>query len=658
MTFMILAGCPLAHAQEQATSISDSESRSTPNGSHFETIYFEFIDSVPMPEGIRNHIVAFSETLILLEQRGDYYYFYLGCALSVISLLLLLYLMIYQRRAKISVENLASAEQKLEQYKKKLKDARDYQNTTLKSLGQDLRTPLNSIVGVIQLLKDSPLNTYQQHCMAMADVSCRTTLTLIDDIQDLTQLHEGKFALSEEVMDLSRLTEEVAQMFQPEYQNSAVDFICDIPSEPLPFYMGDPSRIQQILINLLSRAFQNTDQGEIVLKLEIDGAENAQSFAHFTVTDTGYGNCEVGAVELDNPLAHGHSILGLSVSKLLSEAMSGSMDVMSHTEEGTQIEILLPLNRAAHPAGLNREFTEFPHRKALIVSQQPTLSDLIERHLASWSVESEQVSAIREINEFIGSDQCYSVIILDSKNEKTATITRQIRKIREQTLPLIPPIIVITEPSNLYALDDADKHELSYLCPKPLLINDLHKCLSDAFTLKSPDISSHLKILQNSNFPVRKRSNITPDAGFDRLENYADSEVDTRMKILLAEDNLVNQKVTALLLKKMQLEIEIVSNGRDAVSRVEEGDIDLVLMDMKMPDLDGIQATRRIRQLEALTKQPTIIALTASTSPEDEISCKQAGMDNFLAKPIQYEKMKAALAFASIRNKRNSSLAA
>ena len=574
-------------------------------------------------------------------------------------------MMLRQRNLKETERELYETKTKLLEAEETIAHAKADRNSVFRNLAQELRTPMNGIVGSVPLLMDGDLTSFQENCVNIVDVSSRSITTLINDISDLSQLESGNLKLVEQSFSMPHVVESVVQLFEADADHSDVEVVCDIPSDPIATLYGDPNRIQQILITLISRALQSTYDGLVYVRLEalVPNSERKQTI-RITVEDTGN---KPNPDELKdffdlqptpsgpNSILRPSSMIGLSITQKLVNAMRGTIVVEESNYGGTLIQVVIPFTLEPGESEWKTQdnFERFPRKRALIVDSSQTSAKVLSKHLRAWALNFEHVEDVNSASQLLESPHGFDVIFLDSSNSKSdLNLLEKIAAIRSHSAVEETPIILLSKFSDLHSNVELKRKKFIHNISKPFSIEQLHASLRQALLFKTPVSKSYAKLTPE--IQLKDSSQPEPNGTFSKgfhfipylLPLRKDIEINPDLRILLAEDNLVNQKVTALMLKKMGFEIDIVTNGRQAVTAVAEGQYDVVLMDKIMPVMDGLESTREIRKLEDV-EQPIIVALTASATMEDEIACRKASMDNFLAKPVPFEKMKAALGFAT-----------
>lgn len=556
----------------------------------------------------------------------------------------------------------ANGESKL--LSEQLKQAEINRNAVFKNLGQELRTRITGITGTVPLLHDSQLSPFQESCMNIIEMSTRAVSHLIDDISDLSRLESGDFQLREEELNLVSCAERACQFFELDSSRPQVEIICEVPTHPMPKVKGDPDRIQQVLVNLIGRACLHVDQGSIHLKLEIETVPETRSvIARYAIHDTGSAMSaeeakalfeKVTLVESTPSPIRAESMLGIPITRILVEAMKGSIVVNAEPGDGTTVTVAFtfPIEGAS---GSSNESTfdrnaVFARKRALVVDDNPVSMRSVEKHLSAWDMEITQAGSAIEAFKIIENSNPFDVMVVDSRMPMMDGF-ELVQRIKSQPRLQDLPVVLLAAMSEADKFREVENLAQIYLTTRPVQVSELRETVQQALERRKivpvAVPQKRLAIPEPPRPPPPRPSQAAiATRGFERVAVSANAAIRKDLRILLAEDNPVNQKVTSLLLKKLGFVIDVVNNGKQAVEAIEQGSYDIVLMDKQMPEMDGIEATMRIRSMTHV-RQPVVIALTASASLEDEVACKQANMDHFLTKPVQFEKVKEALAFAT-----------
>lgn len=504
----------------------------------------------------------------------------------------------------------------------------------LATMSHEIRTPVNGIIGHAELLNDTDISDEQRRLLSMITISSNNLMKLINEVLDLPNLISGHIILSKEVIDVSELVESVIDVVSPKSFEKGLDLTYFIePSVPQEI-IGDSKRIGQILLNLCNNALKFTEKGEVFIGVtQIDQIEDNIVELLFEVKDTGIGIPASKIKKLFKAYSQtdasisrkfGGTGLGLAISAQLIELMKGKIWVESVVGKGTRFIFTLKcqIPNITTPARYNTE--EFIGLKCLVISENPTMRYILGRRFKQWKINAKIVSKFEEAQNTLGIEE-FKILIVDIVSESKKAImflkANQINPIGK-----IPSIALVSLGKNA----NPDLPQISdETITKPLKTETLAKTITNIIHKK--------KKIENSTIKTQQ------DASISLLGNFLSTEKIKQTKILVAEDNPVNQKLIVSILKKMGFEPKLVENGKLAVEEEECGNYDIILMDLQMPEMDGINATKNIIINSRGRKRPKIIALTANAMPGDKERCLDAGMDDYISKPIQFQVLQDSL---------------
>ncbi|MCW5966073.1 MAG: response regulator [Bryobacterales bacterium] len=515
----------------------------------------------------------------------------------------------------------------------------------LANMSHEIRTPMNAVLGMTSLLLDTSLTGRQRFYVDTVRASAEALLSLLNDILDFSKMEASKLELEHVDFHLDSMLDDFLALMAVKASEKRLELVLDIESNVPRYLRGDPGRLRQIITNFTSNAIKFTERGEVVVGVQMISQQATEAMLRFYVRDTGIGIpaekisrlfARFSQVDASVTRKYGGTGLGLAISEQLVSLMGGEVGVRSEPGAGSEFWFIVPV---AAQAEANRMAESVPPvfagARVLVVEDNPTHRQVVARQLRCWGMQVQEASDAKIAMQMLRSDAASgmaSAVVLVDRTLPDSSAEDLVNAIRSESAlshchsVLMAPGVYLPETRRLAEAGFAAS------LPKPIRASHLMRALVEVLACPHYANSGASASLETVADKLREGEAEAPPQFI-------------HAQVLLAEDNLINQHVAMAMLRRLGIRADVVASGREALEALERKRYQLVLMDVQMPEMDGLEATRRLRQLEQSASGPrvSVVAMTAHAMQGDRQTCLDAGMDDYVPKPIRRSELEEVL---------------